>query len=625
MGLFARSTTETQPWLVDCEGEMIRDALGLYGFGVDQFRSFSSGDYALVGPCEKVHVITGQNNTGKSALIDAFSRAMPVLASRTRNAPHSEYSFNSADMPASAKYATEPRFALCLRRSEVVDAVEGALPPNYRNELRLQVLMTVLDALSVPNKAGEYFWLQLDVPSSEYSQQLSIDAEQLKLACESISFSGDRLELLRELAEALGVQSGSVEVCTKAILERIVLWVRYPHVVKIPAIRNVKSNDKSDKDNGAQGPQAGVGLPERLLAILNPKALQSLTAKATQDRMERFVRDVLNDQTARIQVSYETHEVLVKTEDSPLLPLSSLGTGIEELVILGLTIALTDSSTICIEEPEIHLHPTLLRRFVAFLQDDPTNRFIIATHSPALINANGVSATHVTKRGGVSYAETVADLVSARRMLDDIGAHASDVLQSNYVVWVEGPSDRVYVNGWVHSVDPNLVEGVHYSVMFYGGRLLNSLAVDWEGGDGGLIPLLRINTHCCVLIDSDITAKTPDVNETKKRVIKGCEQQGSFAWVTWGATIENYYPGDDLETALRDLYPNEKYSHTLGRRNVHPLGKTFDGRKGKQPDKIKVAKWLVESRGIPEDSRKTGLRESVLRLVDEIRRASGEG
>jgi hypothetical protein len=48
---------------------------------------------------------------------------------------------------------------------------------------------------------------------------------------------------------------------------------------------------------------------------------------------------------------------------------------------------------------------------------------------------------------------------------------ASDILLSTCIVLVEGPSDRLYLNYWIKGIAPDLEEGTHYSIMFYGGRL----------------------------------------------------------------------------------------------------------------------------------------------------------
>lgn len=84
-----------------------------------------------------------------------------------------------------------------------------------------------------------------------------------------------------------------------------------------------------------------------------------------------------------------------------------------------------------------------------YLLTDESNRFIVTTHSPAIINTNGVQVAHVSKANEVSECRQLDEIATARDLLDDLGARASDLLKSNYVVWVEGPSDRIYVNHWI--------------------------------------------------------------------------------------------------------------------------------------------------------------------------------
>lgn len=67
----------------------------------------------------------------------------------------------------------------------------------------------------------------------------------------------------------------------------------------------------------------------------------------------------MNDPGASILVSHDSHEIAVKTSDIDYLPLESLGTGVTELLILAAVVACNSSKIICIEEPEIHLHPVL--------------------------------------------------------------------------------------------------------------------------------------------------------------------------------------------------------------------------------------------------------------------------
>lgn len=250
------------------------------------------------------------------------------------------------------------------------------------------------------------------------------------------------------------------------------------------------------------------------------------------------------------------------------------------------------------KNPEIHLHPALQARFMKYLLEDDSNRFIITTHSSTVINYPGVQVAHVSKANGASGCRQLDGLGCARDLLDDLGVKASDLLQASFVVWVEGPSDRVYLNYWIkrwsdeHNI--SLEEGIHYSVMIYGGKLLNAVDAS-AGGDipSELISLFRINTHFCVLMDSDKKSSHSRLNSTKRRIIDECAQSGAMSWITWGATIENYVPEDVLVASIEKCYPGKKWEHPLGDRFICPLSFTFNGKKS-QPSKIKIARTACE-------------------------------
>ena len=335
-------------------------------------------------------------------------------------------------------------------------------------------------------------------------------------------------------------------------------------------------------------------LPTALLRLFNPERSNHTRAEERLNKLQGFVRDVMNDPCTSLLVSHESHEISLKTSDAGYLPLDSLGTGVTELVILASIIACNDNRIICIEEPEIHLHPALQARFMKYLLEDDSNRFIITTHSPTVINYPGVQVAHVSKANGVSRCKQLDGLGCARDLLDDLGVKASDLLQASFIVWVEGPSDRIYLTYWIkrwsdeHNI--SLEEGIHYSVMIYGGKLLNALDASTCGDvPAELIALFRINTHFCVLIDSDKKSSHSGLSSTKHRIVDECVQSGAMSWVTWGATIENYIPEDVLVASIKKCYPDKKWEHSLGDRFICPLSFTFKG-KTSQPSKIKIAR-----------------------------------
>jgi len=156
---------------------------------------------------------------------------------------------------------------------------------------------------------------------------------------------------------------------------------------------------------------------------------------------------------------------------------------------------------------------------------------------------------HITNDGNVSKSSTILSYKGTKHIIDDLGIKASDILQSNGVIWVEGPSDRNFINKWIELVNPDLKEGLHYSIMFYGGRLLSNLSFDFDWLKKELIPLLKINRNAFVVIDRDGKTIRAKLNQTKKRINE--EIGTGNCWVTQGREIENYLTNKTISNWLK--------------------------------------------------------------------------
>lgn len=561
------------------------------GFGCNGYRSFFGNEDSRFGPFDKIQVLAGQNNCGKSSLVDFVIKAMTSIDEMGEIA-RNRYPFTREDAPLLLKSAganAPLTISLCIDRSVLLESSSLKRPSGDRWRAEFSELFSRSPYISTE---GDAVWLDFLTASpgawSSLANVLTASFSQFKSSGLSMDLNRCSLDLFQH-----GGDDGS---CYADIIRSIVPWGNIPRFVKVDAIRSVEDDGFPDRDIDLC---SGRGLPTALLRLFNPERSNHARAEARLNKLQGFVRDVMNDPCASLLVSHESHEISLMTSDTDFLPLESLGTGITELVILASIIACNDNRIICIEEPEIHLHPALQARFMKYLLEDDSNRFIITTHSPTVINYPGVQVAHVSKTNGVSGCRQLDGLGRARDLLDDLGVKASDLLQANFVVWVEGPSDRVYLNYWIKSWSDehniSLEEGIHYSVMIYGGKLLNALDAS-AGGEfpSELISLFRINTHFCVLMDSDKKSSHSRLNSTKCRIIDECAQSGAMSWVTWGATIENYIPEDVLVASIEKCYPGKKWEHPLGDRFICPLNFTFKGKKI-QPSKIKIARSACEA------------------------------
>lgn len=223
--------------------------------------------------------------------------------------------------------------------------------------------------------------------------------------------------------------------------------------------------------------------------------------------------------------------------------------------------------SIClIEEPETHLHPRLqhlLARRLSSISRERSLQLFISTHSAALIDSRSWReiTPKIFQADTHCLRETPAD-GHALRLMEDLGVRQSDFLQANGVVWVEGPSDAIYLEYWLRLYcakegNPLFERGLSYSIFWYGGAVLSHLTGE---RDDILRALLQLNRNAFVLMDSDLdyrldaagvpqSVKADHAKERVRTAIEQLESPSCGCWVTQGYTIENYLPA-----VFRDNY-----------------------------------------------------------------------
>lgn len=249
-------------------------------------------------------------------------------------------------------------------------------------------------------------------------------------------------------------------------------------------------------------------------------------------------------------------------------PLSKTGSGLKTIILVLLNLLIIPKLTsfsdskmwlFAFEELENNLHPALQRRLFDYIdryvKKHKNVHIYLTTHSHIAINTFADNADaqilHIVKNNGVSTIHKIDDFISKCELLDDLDVRASDLLQSNGIIWVEGPSDRVYIKRWLDIVsDKSVIEGRDYQFLYYGGRLLSHYSAEDQAADNNLISILTTNRNSAIVIDSDKKAQSKSINDTKKRIKDEFEKLRMLCWITKGREIENYVPFQAINSAF---------------------------------------------------------------------------
>lgn len=137
--------------------------------------------------------------------------------------------------------------------------------------------------------------------------------------------------------------------------------------------------------------------------------------------------------------------------DGVSLPFSSLSSGEQEVVKITFDL-LSKKMTHCIfliDEPELHLHPTLTFRLIETLKDmaGGTNQFFFFTHSGDLISTYYVTGNVYfidTVKNGTNEAKKLSELESTHRVLAQImGENLGLFSVGKKIIFVEGDTSSI--------------------------------------------------------------------------------------------------------------------------------------------------------------------------------------
>ncbi|MBL7705626.1 MAG: AAA family ATPase [Taibaiella sp.] len=479
---------------------------------VKNYKCFDE-DGVELGPFKDVNVIIGKNNSGKSSIIDVVKYLMD----------------KNAEFLSSMHKGNSPEI-------------------NSFFEITKEAIDSYIDNSNLLEAQGQvyYYHLKQLIGNSVQCNEMGAHRSLLKSTIKELEEHA--YEILK-----MFVQSHKSMFFGKKFIH-------------ISAERDVQPEASKDDLSVFKN---GDGVTNFIQKIINDRDYDSsIVETLLLEELNKITNPDMVFNRILVQVNKEElWEIFLEDELNIRVPLSKMGSGIKTILLVIILVKIQPyivkghykDFVFCLEELENNLHPSQQRRLYKYLYEfSKTNgaKFFITTHSNIVIDLysryENAQIMHVYKESGTSKVKTISDPKSITTILDDLAVKASDILQSNAVIWVEGPSDRTYIKHWIGLVDPDLIEGYHYSIMFYGGRLLSNLSLDYDNLENDLISLIRLNRNSFVVMDRDGSSAEKGINATKQRIVE--ELGDSRVWVTHGREIENYLSDDTLTKWLKTGY-----------------------------------------------------------------------
>lgn len=414
---------------------------------------------------DKIMSFIGQNNAGKSAILDAIQCLFPsvkktVLRSDFHKGTHDNIEIIIWFNGVTDEYLEEKLFEDAI--SKLIDKAKK-LEEENAGETKVE---------AARKKVVETREQKLSEAKETYQV---IDASMcVKLVVTNTDRMGTKYY----------VDEDSVKEIKETELKRIL-----PILKVIPAIRDPKNESTAGTNSYLK----------ELIAMLDDNMATSISISGNETVSYRQLNEIIAEESAkRCQsisssitgyyneaIGVNDFEVIVSSDvniskgttyytkildkstniESDIL---SCGTGYQSMIILSILeayVELAQKKTeyiLIIEEPEVYLHPSLQRKMIdTLLLISMNNQVIFSSHSPITVGKMERNQIKLVKREAGEA--TISD-ITISEVIQELGIRADDILVNKGIIFVEGQDDKAVVEGILNRIHPGANDEINVLV-----------------------------------------------------------------------------------------------------------------------------------------------------------------
>lgn len=252
------------------------------------------------------------------------------------------------------------------------------------------------------------------------------------------------------------------------------------------------------------------------------------------------------------------------------------GDGTQQLIVILYSLYKHKDETgklFFIEEPEMYLHPGILRKFIEVINSDvfKNHQYFITTHSNIVLDTSADTnikmsifkfkkVNNIKNNCGKNFLIEQCNNGDVS-LLNELGVRNSSVFLSNCSIWVEGITDRLYLKHYLKLYckkypDKKVYrENIDYTFIEYGGGNVVHFNFDEKIDDSNSINAKYINNKIFLIADNDNT-KPGTKKANRKEKYKGL--LGNNFYELSATEIENLITFETLKQILINQNPNKE-------------------------------------------------------------------